>query len=588
MLCKFLCQYLTFNPQAALLKSMPDPKLLAYIKEEQQKGFDKTAITTSLLTIGWQQAQIDEAFASFSPQAPTSTPESNRFPTFIELLKQAWRIYKNKWKALMGIILVPALIAVLSALPIIIFSAIMGFTATTKSNHSFPPIILVLGVVYIAIFGLLIVALQVWSQVSLLVAIRDRVEKIGTEEAYSRSKKFILKNFLLGIVVFLIIAIGYILFVIPGVIFGIWVGFAYCVLVTEDTGVMESIKRSKEYTSGRLTEIFYRTFLLSIFTIVVSVVLSIIPVVNILSGIVNVFIFGPLSLIFTFLIYESLKNLKGKTISNPTSKLKFLSLIILPFILGGIFIVLIAMGAMSAFQNSAKNKASFQITNIKQLPAGSITPSPQPEGAVQTFPTQTDNQQATGTAQTQEITPAYEATTSASNFPTKGNPNAKVTIVEFADFRCPFSDQFFKNTEPQLLKDYVNTGKVKFVFRNFAFLGPASTVAADAADCANDQGKFWEFHDYLYQNQPASQSDTGIYSTDALTQAAASLNLDYAAFRACLSNRVDEPKVTADLADGEKMGVTGTPSFFINKTLIVGAVPYSTIKAAIDQALAAP
>jgi len=76
-----------------------------------------------------------------------------------------------------------------------------------------------------------------------------------------------------------------------------------------------------------------------------------------------------------------------------------------------------------------------------------------------------------------------------------------VTIVEFADFRCPFCEQFFTNTESQLIKDYVDTGKVQFYLDNM-HSSFASTVAADAAECANDQGKFWDFHDYLYKNQP--------------------------------------------------------------------------------------
>lgn len=171
------------------------------------------------------------------------------------------------------------------------------------------------------------------------------------------------------------------------------------------------------------------------------------------------------------------------------------------------------------------------------------------------------------------------------HFPVKGNSNAKVTIVEFADFRCPFCEQFFTNTESQLLQDYVNTGKVKFAFRNFAFLGPASVVAADAAECANDQGKFWDFHDYLYKNQP-SESDTSMYNTDTLTQAAVSLGMNGDTFRSCLDNKTDETKANADLSDGQKAGVSGTPSFFINGISLVGAEPYASFKTIIDQELA--
>ena len=187
----------------------------------------------------------------------------------------------------------------------------------------------------------------------------------------------------------------------------------------------------------------------------------------------------------------------------------------------------------------------------------------------------------------QPAAPAPGAKVSVTNghFPLKGNSNAKVTIVEFADFRCPFCEQFFTQTESQIIKDYVDTGKAKLAFRQYAFLGPASTFAANAAECANDQGKFWEFHDYLYKNQPA-ETDTSMYNTDTLTQAATSLGMDGNTFRSCLDGKKDDSKASADLADGQKAGVNGTPTFFVNGTSLVGAEPYSAFKTIIDQELA--
>jgi protein-disulfide isomerase len=181
--------------------------------------------------------------------------------------------------------------------------------------------------------------------------------------------------------------------------------------------------------------------------------------------------------------------------------------------------------------------------------------------------------------------PGQKVSVSVGSFPVQGNANAKVTIVEFADFRCPFCEQYFTNTLPQLLKDYVDTGKVKYYFRNYAFLGPASIVAANAAECANDQGKFWDFHNYLYKNQP-SETDTSMYNTDTLTQTAVTLGMDGNAFRSCLDGKKFDSKVSQDLADGQKAGVNGTPSFFVNGMPLVGAVPYSNFKTLIDQELA--
>lgn len=171
------------------------------------------------------------------------------------------------------------------------------------------------------------------------------------------------------------------------------------------------------------------------------------------------------------------------------------------------------------------------------------------------------------------------------HFPIKGDKNAKVTIVEFADFRCPFCEKFFSDSEPQILKDYVDTGKAKFVFRNYAFLGPASTVAANAAECANDQGKFWEYYDWLYKNQP-SESDISMYVTDKLAQGAGTLGMDSAQFSSCLDSKKFDKNASADLAEGQSIGVSGTPTFYVNGTQLVGAQPYAAIKAVIDQELA--
>lgn len=171
------------------------------------------------------------------------------------------------------------------------------------------------------------------------------------------------------------------------------------------------------------------------------------------------------------------------------------------------------------------------------------------------------------------------------NFPIKGNDNAKVTIVEFADFRCPFCEKFFSDTEPQIIKDYVDTGKAKLAFRNYAFLGPASVTAANAAECANEQGKFWDYYEYLYKNQP-SESDTSMYVTDKLSEIAGTLGMDTSKFSSCLDSKKYDNNVTKDLNDGQAVGVSGTPTFYINGKQIVGAQPYSQFKTIIDAELA--
>lgn len=182
-------------------------------------------------------------------------------------------------------------------------------------------------------------------------------------------------------------------------------------------------------------------------------------------------------------------------------------------------------------------------------------------------------------------TPGAKVNVGLGHFPALGKQGAKVAIVEFADLRCPFCEQFFTQTEPQIIKDYVDTGKATFSFREYAFLGPASTVAANAAECANDQGKFWDFHNYMYQHQP-DESDTSMYNTDSLTTIAGQLGMDTTQFRDCLSNNKDNANVSKDFSEGQAAGVSGTPTIFVDGIPVVGAQPYSAFQTIIDQELA--
>ena len=180
--------------------------------------------------------------------------------------------------------------------------------------------------------------------------------------------------------------------------------------------------------------------------------------------------------------------------------------------------------------------------------------------------------------------PGAKVNVSAGHLPVLGDKNAKVTVVEFADLRCPFCQRLFNDVEPSLTKDYINTGKVKFAFRHYAFLGPASTVAANAVECANEQGKFWDLHNYLYKNQPP-ESDTSMYTVDNLSQVAGNLGMNQDQFKSCLSANKYQKNIDADFADGQKAGVSGTPATFVNGQIVVGAQPYASFKTIIDQEL---
>lgn len=180
--------------------------------------------------------------------------------------------------------------------------------------------------------------------------------------------------------------------------------------------------------------------------------------------------------------------------------------------------------------------------------------------------------------------PSGPVKVSTGHLPVLGDKNAKVTIIEFGDFQCPFCEKLYTEVEKNLIKDYVNKGKAKFAFRHYAFLGQESTDAALASECANEQGKFWEYHNYLYENQGAENS--GTFSKDNLKSFAATLGLDTAKFNDCLDTTKYQKNVDKDLTEGGAAGVSGTPATFVNGVLLEGAAPYADFKAEIEKALA--
>jgi protein-disulfide isomerase len=174
-----------------------------------------------------------------------------------------------------------------------------------------------------------------------------------------------------------------------------------------------------------------------------------------------------------------------------------------------------------------------------------------------------------------------------------GSANAPVTMVEYGDYQCPFcGTQFFAQTEPLIVQNYVNTGKVKFVFRDFAFLGPESIAAANAAQCANDQGKLWPYHDALYSAKVADDAkggseDDGFFSTAELLKLGQQVGLNMSTFTSCVQNQSDANIVNQEKSDAMAQGVNSTPTFYVNGTQILGAEPYAQFQQAIETALAA-
>ena len=178
--------------------------------------------------------------------------------------------------------------------------------------------------------------------------------------------------------------------------------------------------------------------------------------------------------------------------------------------------------------------------------------------------------------------------------PFKGDKNAKLTLIEFSDYQCPFCARHVRETLPQIEREYINTGKVKYVFRDFPIesIHPQALKAAEAANCAGEQSKYWEMHDRLF----ADQKSLGLKD---LSDHAKVLGLDMRNFEQCLNSGKHATEIRNDMAEGQKAGVRGTPTFFLGltepndpkvKTLraIRGAQPYAAFKEAIDSLLGTP
>jgi len=164
----------------------------------------------------------------------------------------------------------------------------------------------------------------------------------------------------------------------------------------------------------------------------------------------------------------------------------------------------------------------------------------------------------------------------------QGDKNAPIVMVEFSDFQCPFCGRFFMTVEPDVRQQYIDTGKVTFVYKHMAILGQESVWAAEASECAADQGKFWEYHDLIFNRQ--SGENQGTFTKENLLSLAKELNLDMSKFEPCLKNDQTLDRVQADTQEGQQAGVRGTPTFFINGQPIVGAQPLEAFQAAFNKA----
>ena len=185
-----------------------------------------------------------------------------------------------------------------------------------------------------------------------------------------------------------------------------------------------------------------------------------------------------------------------------------------------------------------------------------------------------------------DMTRTHGSISTALGSPILGDPLAPITIVEFGDYQCHQCYNWFHNTKPMIMRDYIETGKANLVFVDFAFLGKDSPKAAQATYCADDQNMYWEYHNSLYTSQE-SKIDNGWANSERLKAFAFNLNLDMELFNECLDSEKYSKRVQYNSQQARDNGVRGTPGFFIvgpdyDQQQIGGAQPFSVFKRILD------
>lgn len=196
------------------------------------------------------------------------------------------------------------------------------------------------------------------------------------------------------------------------------------------------------------------------------------------------------------------------------------------------------------------------------------------------------NNQGSAASVAQVPPPSNDTPATIDDDPMIGEEDAPITVIEFTDYQCPFCNRHFEQTYKKIKENYIDTGKVKYVSRDFPLGFHAfAQKASEASECADDQGKFWEMHDLLFTNQAAWSALPDALPTFA--QYAKDLKLNMSTFDSCLSSGKYKDEVIKDQADGSASGIDGTPGFWIlgpdgKNQKISGAYPYETFSAAFD------
>ncbi len=328
---------------------MINQQILDYIKQQLQQGIGREQIKSSLMSNGWQESDINEAFGTISnnpvpsPHSPVPPqPTINSLPGATAILGQAWSLYKQRLGTFLGVMIIPMLVLI-GCVAVLMEGGFLGLTLlSSKFAAGEIGLLLVLAIVFFVAISIL----WAWGQTALLYAIKDSQEGIGVIEAYRRGWHKIFSYWWVTLLVLYITMGGFFLLVVPGIIFAIWFSLAIFILVAEDLKGMNALLKSREYVKGKWGSIFWRFFFIGALYLIILFVLSLIfsfLKIPFASEIIN-FVIGlfltPLTMTYAFLVYSNLKAVKGEIVFTPTGGQKttfivigILGILIIPAIL---------------------------------------------------------------------------------------------------------------------------------------------------------------------------------------------------------------------------------------------------------------
>lgn len=213
-----------------------------------------------------------------------------------------------------------------------------------------------------------------------------------------------------------------------------------------------------------------------------------------------------------------------------------------------------------------------------EIPQATVSSPSVPRQTTATRPTDSDRPRPSGVTPVATPTDRPDPVSADADDPrAKGDPNAPIVVVEFSDFQCPFCASFSSNVRPLIEERYINTGKVRFVYRDFPLMSihPGALLAAHIANCAAEQDAFWQMHHRIFVGMEQREWSSG-NADDFRTflRYAEELNIDAGQVQQCVESNRYGPRIESDIREAQQAGVRSTPSFLINGQLLVGAQPF--------------